>query len=66
MRYPVLTRMSGDHQLYLQDRRFQTRGKDGLSRSEIGPEELVEHVAAQFGLEPELVADALEVLRRRR
>jgi arylamine N-acetyltransferase len=65
MRYPVLTRVAGGRQLYLQGNRFQARGADGLEREEIDPRALAQTIAAQFGVDRSLALAALEVLRRR-
>lgn len=65
MRYPLLTSIVGDRQLYLQGNRFQVRALDGVSRSEVPADELTMRVAREFGIEASIVARALEVLRRR-
>jgi arylamine N-acetyltransferase len=64
MRYPLLTRVRGGSQLYLQEGRLQVRSREATACSEIGPEELPARIASEFGLEPALVERALAVLRR--
>ena len=65
MRYPLLTRVAGDRQLYLQERRFQVRALDGVERSEVGPGELTARIVEEFGIEASVVARALETLKRK-
>ena len=65
MRYPVLTRVRGGRQLYLQGGRFQTRCRDAVQRQELAPRELVGRIAAEFGIDPRIAARALAVLRRK-
>jgi arylamine N-acetyltransferase len=64
MHYPVLTRMDGGRQLYLQGGRFQTRSLAGVERMEVPPGEATRRITAAFGLDPRLVARALATLRR--
>jgi len=65
MRYPVLTRVSGSKQLYLRGDRFQTRSLDGVERREVPHEELVRRIAADFGIDPQVAARAMSVLKRK-
>jgi arylamine N-acetyltransferase len=65
MRYPVLTRVEGSRQVYLQANRLQVRGHEILERREIAPDGLGPWITSEFGIEPRLVARALEVLRQR-
>jgi len=65
MRYPVLTRVTGAEQLYLQGSRFQVRSHQAIQRDRISPERLVEHIAARFGIDPAIAARALAVLKDR-
>lgn len=65
MRYPVLTRVRGGQQLYLQGSRFQTRSRDAVQRQEIPNDELVGRIAAEFGLDQQIAARALAVLNRK-
>jgi arylamine N-acetyltransferase len=64
MRYPVLTRVAGERQFYLQDRRLQVRSLDAISRAEVAAEVLPACIVEQFGIEMSVVARALEVLER--
>jgi arylamine N-acetyltransferase len=64
MHYPVLTRVRGGRQLYLQGRRLQTRGRDAVDRQEIAPDALPRQITAAFGLDSQIVARALAVLHR--
>jgi arylamine N-acetyltransferase len=65
MRYPVLTRVRGGQQLYLQGSRFQTRGREAVQRQEIRTDELVGRIAEEFGIDPQIAARALAVLKRK-
>jgi len=65
MRYPVLSRVLGSNQLYLQGDRFQTRGLDGVERSEIRHDELVRRIAVEFGVDSRIVAQAMSVLKQK-
>jgi arylamine N-acetyltransferase len=65
MRYPLLTRVTGDRHLYLNGNRFQTRSRDAVERSEIAPDELAAWIAATFGIDAQVAANALAILHRR-
>lgn len=65
MRYPVLTRVRGHQQLYLQGDHFQTRGRQVVRRLKIPADGLVGRIAAEFGIDPQVAARALTVLRRK-
>jgi arylamine N-acetyltransferase len=65
MRYPVLTRVCGHRQLYLQGSRFQTRSREVVQRREIPTDELVGRIAAEFGIDPQVAARALAALKRK-
>jgi arylamine N-acetyltransferase len=64
MHYPVLTRVRGGRQLYLQGRRLQTRCREAVDRQEIAPDALPRRITAAFGLDSQIVARALAVLHR--
>ena len=64
MRYPLLTRVSSQRQLYLQGDRFQVRTDHGVERDRVSRDDLPDHVARTFGLAPELAKRALRVLDR--
>ena len=65
MTYPLLTRVIGDRQLYLHSNRFQVRERLKVHRCEIDPEALGERIALVFGLSPDVVYRALEILKRK-
>ena len=65
MRYPVLARVAGARQKYLQGRRLQTRSRDRVERAEIGADELAGRISHEFGVRGEVVAAALRVFARR-
>jgi len=65
MRYPVLTRVVANRQLYLQGNRFQVRGGDKLERDDLDPETLAARIAVDFGIDRSVAGAALDVLRRR-
>ena len=64
MHYPVLTRVRGGSQLYLQGRRLQTRSREAVDRQVIAPDALPCQIAAAFGLHSQIVGRALAVLHR--
>ena len=59
MKYPVLTRVEGGSQRYLQGRRFQTRTRQTVERLELTEDEWTRRIVDEFGLAPELVRAAL-------
>ena len=65
MRYPLLTRIVGERQLYLQGNRFQTRTHDHVERREISAEELIPEIARDFGIDPTVAGRALSILKGR-
>ncbi len=65
MRYPLLTRVKGGGQVYLQGNRLQVRTASDLTRIEVDPEALPTVIASQFGVDPSITARALAVLRRK-
>jgi arylamine N-acetyltransferase len=64
MHYPVLSRVTGPRQLYLQGNRLQTRGLDHVERQELSRDDLARRMAADFGIDVRLAHRALEILRR--
>ena len=62
MRYPLLTRVQDGDQLYLQGARFQRRSQKDVERSELFA---AEDIAGAFGLETNLVREALAAFSRR-
>lgn len=65
MEYPVLTRIAGDRQFYLQDRQFHARRLDGVDRKEVSSTEVVKLISADFGIGSEIASRALRILKRR-
>lgn len=65
MRYPVLTRVCGSRQLYLQGNRLQSRSLEGVDRCEIPAEDLVRRIVAEFGIDPQVAARALRILKQK-
>lgn len=65
MNYPLLTRVAAGRQLYLNKNRLQVRTVADVERAEIAPERLVERIATEFGIAPEVAARALAVLQRK-
>lgn len=65
MHYPVLTRVDGNVQRYLQDRRLQSRSREKLSKREIPLEELSKSIQSEFGLNLVIVDRALRILHMR-
>jgi arylamine N-acetyltransferase len=65
MRYPVLSRVHGHQQLYLQGDRFQTRSRDAVQREEIADDQRVQRIAKEFGIDALLVSRALAILKRK-
>ena len=63
MRYPVLSRVVGNQQLYLQKKHLLVRGADETCRVEVPPDRLIAEIARQFQIAPALVARALGVLK---
>jgi arylamine N-acetyltransferase len=64
MHYPVLTRVCGDRQLYWQGDRFQVRSAAEVQRHEVPGEVRTQRIAAEFGIDPQLVDRALAILKR--
>jgi arylamine N-acetyltransferase len=65
LHYPVLTRVLGERQLYLQKNHLLVRGHDAAQRTEIDPRQLTDIIARDFGIDPQVTARALHILRRR-
>ena len=63
MRYPVLSRVVGDRQLYLQKQHLMIRAAHRTETVEVTPDRLIAEIARQFQIAPELVAKALSVLK---
>lgn len=65
MKYPVLSKIINDKQLYLQKNHLLIRSKDESQRQEIEPGNMSEAITTNFGIHPSLVADALNLLHRK-
>jgi len=65
MRYPLLTRIAGDKQLYLQGSMFQSRSLAEVSRCRLQSEELIKSITADFGIDRSVTQQALSILQRR-
>ena len=65
MHYPVVTRQSGDKQIYLQKNRLLVRDIHTAQRTELDPGTLVDQIAQTFGIASEVAARALTILRRK-
>jgi arylamine N-acetyltransferase len=65
MRYPVLSRVEGSQQIYLQKQHLMIRGVTETQRTEVPPEGLVAAIAEQFQIAPQIVAKALSMLHRK-
>ncbi len=65
MRYPLLTRVSGNRQLYLRGSRFQTNGASSVKRQRVNANDLVSKIAEEFTIHPAVVRRALSILRHK-
>ena len=65
MRYPLLTRVTGGVQRYLQKHRFQVRRREGAAHRALAPEDLAATIAREFAVAPAVVARALDILHRK-
>jgi arylamine N-acetyltransferase len=65
MRYPVLTRVAAEQQLYLRGTRLQTRGHHASHSRQLPPGELAAWIAREFGIQRELAERALAILHGR-
>lgn len=61
MQYPVLTRVAGAQQIYLQGNRVQRRGHDSLQKMEVSPAEIADRIVAEFGLDRATVLKAMNL-----
>jgi hypothetical protein len=50
--------------LYFQKRHLMIRGGEKSRRVEVEPHRLIAEIARQFGIEPDVVARALSILKR--
>jgi arylamine N-acetyltransferase len=65
MRYPVLSRVVGDKQIYFQKKHLLLRGRTDMHRAEVTPDRLVAEIAHHFKIAPAVVARALAILERK-
>ncbi len=65
MRYPVLTRVRGREQVYLQENKFQVRSAESIARQEFPPATLLQKIHAEFGIDRSVIARALRVLENK-
>ena len=65
MRYPVLSRVVGNQQIYFQKQHLLVRGADESRRREVTPDRLIDELARQFQIAPALIAKALQVLKKK-
>ena len=65
MRYPLLTRVVNQQQLYLRGVYQQVRDRNAVSRHEIPSAELARSITSQFGIDQAVVQRALSILQRR-
>ena len=65
MRYPLLTRVRGERQIYLQGRSLQVRSMESVKKIEADPAELPILITREFGVSSEIAVAALEILRRK-
>lgn len=65
MRYPLLTRVEGGRQIYLQAQKLLVRSREKVKKSEVATAELPHLIAREFGVKLEIAAAALEILKRK-
>jgi ribosomal protein L16 Arg81 hydroxylase len=65
MRYPVLSRVVGNQQIYLQKKHLLIRGANETQTAEVAPDQLIDEIARQFQIAPAVVAKALNLLQRK-
>lgn len=65
MKYPVLSKIINDKQMYLQKNHLMIRSKQETQRLEIEPGKMSDTITNIFGIHPSLVADALDLLHRK-
>lgn len=58
MHYPVLTRVVGESQLYLQGRRLQIRSKDAVETMKLADDHWRQAMTTHFGIDPALTKEA--------
>jgi arylamine N-acetyltransferase len=63
MRYPLLTRVTGAGQIYLNGTRLQINRTDSAERGHVSSGDLISRISAQFGINPSVVERAISILR---
>jgi arylamine N-acetyltransferase len=63
MRYPLLTRIIGAGQIYLNGTRFQISRADSTELKYIPADDLISQISAQFGINPAVVERAISILK---
>lgn len=65
IRYPVLSRVTDQQQLYLQKKTLYVRDHTASERLDLPADRLLQDIARQFRIAPEIVARALNILQRK-
>jgi arylamine N-acetyltransferase len=65
MRYPVLSRVVGNRQLYLQKKHLLIRSPDETKTAEVPAEQLIAEIARHFQIAPSVIAKALKALEHK-
>lgn len=65
MRYPVLTRLLGRQQKYLQKTDYKERDRKHVTKKKIGRDDMVGDIAREFGIAADVAARALTILERK-
>ncbi len=63
MRYPLLTRVGENYQIYLRKTRLQNRFANEVHHSELQETELLNKISQEFKIAPVIVAKALNILK---
>jgi len=63
MRYPLLARAGSSGRIYMRGSMFQISNNDSVNRMKIPEYELAAKISAEFGIHPEIVARALNILK---
>jgi arylamine N-acetyltransferase len=65
MRYPLLTRVDGERQVYLRGDRYQVRNSNEVRSEQISPDLLIGRIARDFGISISVAARAISILAQR-
>jgi arylamine N-acetyltransferase len=65
MHYPLLTRVDGQRQIYVQGAKMRTRDRERIERDEIAPDQWLQTIHRQFGIDSRVIANALRILKRK-